>query len=150
MKNKKTIKNGKIAELVPKQSSNGFVVQYGLPFGKRSLTSIRVYANDTLGSFTYFNNGVSSIKDTREYIGIHINNGSTRDTDVEDTLIVIIPRVGQLATASEKIYAKSHGEAVLFMHVGDTVELSQCNKGKCYSYVVRQNKNKLFLVKNNK
>lgn len=150
MKDTRTIKKGKVVELVPKQLCNGYVVKYGLPLGKRALGKIRVYANDFSKSFNSFNNGISSVREYDGCVKICINNGETKATETEDTLIVIIPYARQLVTTSENIYNKTHGEAVLFMHVGDRVELSQSTKGKRYAYIVSQNKNKLFLIKDNK
>ena len=147
MKDKNIIKRGKVVELVPKQPYNGYQVRYGLSYGKRSLANVRVYANDGAKSFTYFNDGISAIKETDNGTYIYVNNGELKQNDVEDTLLVIIPYAQQLVTCVEKIHKISHREAVLFMHEGDTVELSQSLKVKRSVYTVVRNGKKLFLVK---
>lgn len=150
MMNKGSIRCGKVVELLPKQSSGGYVARYGIQFGKRVLSSIKIYANEKTRSFTYFNNGISTIKDVAGCTSIRINNGEPKANEVEDTLIVILPCAQYLSTTAERIDKKSFGEAVVFMHVGDTVELAQTPKGKTFAYTVVQNKNKLFLVKKNR
>ena len=147
MKDKNIIKRGKVVELVPKQPSNGFMVRYGIPLGRRTLVNIQVRANNGANDFTYFNDGISSIKNNGDgTVTICINNGELKKTDVEDTLIVIISYAAQLATSCEKIDKMFQHEAVVFMHEGDSVELSQSPKGKKYVYTVMRNKNQLFLV----
>ncbi len=148
MKDSKLIKLGKVVELLPKQSNSGFMMRYGLPFGKRSLTSISVSANDKAKSFIYFNQGMSSIKLNRSSVSININNGEYKPGNVEDTLLLIVSGAKQLVTTAETIYKKEVSEAVVFMHFGDTIQLSQSSHGKCSEYKIVKNNNKLFLVLN--
>ena len=147
MKENNSIKRGKVVELVPKQPSNGYLVRYGLSYGKRSLVHINVRANDGAKSFTYFNDGISAIKKPANGITyVYVNNGDLKHNDVEDTLLVIVPFAQQLVTAAEKIDQMSQHEAVIFMHEGDTLELSQSPKGKRSIYTAVRDGKKLFLV----
>lgn len=148
---------GKIVQLLGKQMQDGFEVIYGiddqinesrsypLGFGEVKLGNI---APNVTTTYIYgghiVNDGEDGFKE------VIIFNGELPHDAKEEYIVAIIPYAGQLTTNAKRIAGRYYYEAILEMHVGDTVEVSKSLAGEKEVYMVVEAGNELFLIKKNR
>ena len=143
-----TIKFGKVVRILGLPLSDGFELLYGLETNRYELgfaSICRLKGGDP----TYFKRVYIDVKEDKRK-EINIFDAQLEDEDVEDTLLVIIPHAVQLISSAKRLAGRYPTEAILAMHVGDTVELSKNCTGRRTVYMVVQAGNELFLVKKNR
>ena len=148
----KDIKIGKVIQLIP-HHNGGFNIELGIRGRQKSLMRLQVRTSNWTDSLYHFNGGVHIHRDGTGYIIVNVINATQhRETDVEDTLLVIVDFARNLVTSAKLIDEKlnSHGEAVLFMREGDTVELCHLHKDTHSAYVAIRCGNELRIVKKEK
>ena len=146
---------GKIVELRGIPLENGFEAVYGIAvpwtgrkdigFAQIELTTNRF---NTIQEITY----IYDYEVTKQHDGfknILVRNLKPKKEDSEEYLFVIIRYSQVIETTATKIAGRYPCEAILKMHVGDTVKVNKaCSDSETYMAV--QAGNEMFLVKKNR
>ena len=148
---------GKIVQLRSIALNDCFKVEYGIDFnsvckanlGFAMLTLAGVYPIPSRYRhiFCY---SIEAVHDGFKDILIqYAREEMYSEKDIEDYLFVIIPYSTTIETTAKKIAGRYPNEAILEMHVGDTVVVKKAG-AKPETYMAVQAGNELFLIKKNR
>lgn len=146
---------GKVVQLLQVPLEDGFETVYGissvdfkhsdryeLSFGEIVFGNINPNITKT---YIY---GGHLVKEKNDgFKEVLIFNGELSKEDKEEYLLVIIPYAAQLKSKAKKIAGRYSYEAILEMHVGDTLEVSNSSTGSRDIYMAVQAGNEMFLLK---
>lgn len=148
---------GKIAQILGISLEDGFEVKYGINVRKDGIAdfkfaTIKLYNIESEEGNSPYICGTTIVNKPDGFKDIFlksIEEEYIRKEDIEDCILVIIPYSETIETTATKIAGRYSTEAILEMHVGDTVTVQKI-RAKTETYMAVQAGNELFLVKKNR
>jgi len=148
---------GKIAQLRGKPLEDGFRVEYGIDIPKNRVADFNFATLSIIGIrvgtpiCTYYGSCALIKKEDvfRDFLLSGLDEKEIRKEDIEENLLVIIPYSSKIETTAKQIAGRYPEEAILLMHVGDTVKVKKAG-AKSETYMAVQAGNEIFLVKKNR
>lgn len=147
---------GKLAVLhgVP---MDGFQVDYGIKYNRLGCFDFQFakFHFETMGNYerkTYIRGG-HHIENDRDGFKKIILNGSDEEVlsdckdEVEEYLMVVVPKALQIVSNAEKIAGRYPDEGIFTLREGDTIEVSKSIAGPRDIYMAIKARNEMFLVK---
>ena len=146
---------GKVVLLTEIKLDNGFHVSYGIhnevfqrTYRQRIGFADIAFANRGPQTSRIYIRGGHHISDKHDGVKeVLVFNGCLESNEKEEYLLVIIPHATYLKTNAKRIAGRYPEEAVLEMHVGDTVEVSKFATGhNLHTFMAIEAGNEMFLI----
>lgn len=148
---------GKVVTLTSVELSSDFDVCYGIhderfkKLKRHDLAFAELLFMDCNpnATGTYIRGGYWTKEKFDGFKEIKIFNGELEKEEKEEILLVLIPWANYLKTTATKIAGRYPTEAILEMHVGDTLEVSCWHDARqdVHTYMAVEAGNEMFLIK---